>query len=481
MIFLFAQIAKQPQRFDCLKHPVILQLESFEFVSFHVISLVLFILAIIHTLSANRVRAWARSFEASQAPKRRGKKWEKSLLVHFFYFLSEIEVIFAFWAIPLVVSMIFFYGWKMGLEYINTRDYTEPLFVAIILSLTATRPIVQIAETIIQGCAKCLGSSLAAWWFALLTVGPLLGSFITEVGAMTLCALLLSRQFYEFHPSENLAYATIALLFVNISVGGILTDFASPAVLVLAHCWHWTSIDMFLIFGWKAIWGIVLSNLIYWLFFRKEFKALNQKKRHLASAHLLHSLKEKEMPIPKWVTITHILFIVWIVIVAHYTAIFIASYLFFIGFHQATRPHQYAIRLVQPMLVGLFLAGLVIHSGLQAWWVIQLFQGLNALSVMGVAILLTGFNDNVAISYLSTLIPNWSDAMKYALFTGVIAGGGLTVIANAPNPAGYSILQKHFSGGIKFLRLFLMALGPTLLLYLIFFVFGPLGVFGNNS
>jgi hypothetical protein len=342
------------------------------------------------------------------------------------------------------------------------------------LSLAATRPIIHIAESAIHWCAQRLGGSLSAWWLTLLTIGPLLGSLITEVGAMTLCALLLARQFYSFHPSKNLAYATIALLFVNISVGGILTDFASPAVLVLAHCWQWTTVDMFLVFGWKAALGILLSNLIYWFLFRKEFKILDEKKQMLAASQFLHPLKEKETPIPKWITAVHVLFIVWIVIVSHYTAVFVASFLFFIGFHQATRTHQYPIRLVRPMLVGLFLAGLVIHGGLQGWWVVNLLHGLSPISVMGVAILLTGFNDNTAISYLTTLVPNWGDAFKYAVFTGVIAGGGLTVIANAPNPAGYTILQRHFEGGIKFMRLFLMALGPTLLLYLIFFFFGPL-------
>lgn len=471
---LLAEFIKNPQRYDCLKHPIILQIESLQFSPFHVVSLLLFALAIIHTLSASRVHSWARSIESRQAPRRLGKKWERSLPVHFLFFLSEVEVIFAFWAIPLFLAITFTYGWKIGVEYINTRDYTEALFVAVMLSMAATKPIIHIAQKSIQWCAKWLGESLSAWWFTLLTIGPLLGSFITEAGAMALCALLLSRQFYEFKPSTNLAYATIALLFVNISVGGILTDFASPAVLILAHCWHWTTLDMFVMFGWKAALGILLSNLGYWYLFRKEFKLLDEKKRRLASSQFFHPLQEKETPIPKWIVFVHVLFIVWIVYVSEYTAIFVASFLFFIGFHQATRCHQYPIRLARPMLIGLFLAGLVIHGGLQGWWVVNLLHGLSPLSVLGTAILLTGFNDNTAISYLSTLVPDWGDAFKYAIFTGIVAGGGLTVIANAPNPAGYAILGRHFEGGIKPLKLFLMAAGPTVILYILFFLFGPL-------
>jgi len=125
-------------------------------------------------------------------------------------------------------------------------------------------------------------------------------------------------------------------------------------------------------------------------------------------------------------------------------------------------------------MIGLFLAGLVIHGGLQGWWVIALLENLSPLSVMGVAIALTGFNDNAGISYLTTLVPDWGEIYKYAIFTGVVAGGGLTVIANAPNPAGYSILKKHFNNEIKPIPLFLAALIPTLILYIIYYLLGPL-------
>ncbi len=135
---LLAEFIKNPQRYDCLKHPIILQLESLQFSHFHIVSLLLFALAIIHTLSASRVHNWARSIEARQAPSRRGKRWERSLPVQLLFFLSEVEVIFAFWAIPLFLAILFTYGWRVGVEYINTRDYTEALFVAVMLSLAAT-------------------------------------------------------------------------------------------------------------------------------------------------------------------------------------------------------------------------------------------------------------------------------------------------------------------------------------------------------
>lgn len=465
MAHIFAEVAKQPAKFDCLKQPIVLQLESLTYTPFHVIALIIFICAIIHTLSVYKVYKWAHRLEVHQA------RTSRSLLVHTLYFLSEVEVVFAVWVIPLFIAISYFYGSHIALEYINTRDYTETLFVVVILCMASTRPIVDAAEQAIRWVAKGFGGSLSAWWLTLLTLGPLLGSLITEVGAMALCAFLLSRQFYQYHPSTKLSYATLALLFVNISVGGVLTDFASPAVLVLAHCWHWTTFDMLTIFGWKAALGIVIANTIYWIYFRKELQELNHKRK----AHRIELASQpQEHPVPSWITYIHMFFMALMVVVSHYPAIFIALFLFFVGFHQATKHHQAPIQMTRPLLVGLFLAGLVIHGGLQGWWVVEILTGLTPTAVMSVAMALTGFNDNTAISYLATLVPDWGKIYEYAIFTGVIAGGGLTVIANAPNPAGYAILRKHFENGIKPLNLLAAALIPTLVLYAVFYFFGPL-------
>jgi hypothetical protein len=84
------------------------------------------------------------------------------------------------------------------------------------------------------------------------------------------------------------------------------------------------------------------------------------------------------------------------------------------------------------------------------------------------ATILTAFNDNAAITYLATLVPNFSDQLKIAVVSGAIAGGGLTVIANAPNPAGQSLLQKYFPHGIAPLSLLLAALFPTAVMLIVF-------------
>jgi hypothetical protein len=471
-LLALAERTKMPAKFDCLKTPTVLGLESFEFSIFHLITLIIFICAIIHTLSVNQIHKWARRLEIYQKPKRDKNGLQRRPVVQLLFFLSEVEVVFAFWAIPLFFVIALNFGFHTALEYVGTRDYTESFFVVIVMCLSSTRPIVLMAENFLKRIAGKLGGSLSAWWLTLLTLGPLLGSFITEIGAMALCALLLSRQFYEYRPSTLLAYATLGLLFVNISIGSVLTTFASPAVLILSHCWGWDTIFMMGHFGWKAIAGILLSNTIYWFYFRKELQQLDQRKILLSKIHIPVA-QEPSTTIPAWITFAHAFTLALIVITSHYPAIFFGIFLFFLGFHHATRNYQYPIHMTRPLLIGLFLAGLVIHGGLQGWWVVELLERLSPLGVLGVSILLAAFNDNTSISYLGTLVPSKSFAFQYALFAGCLAGGGLTVIANAPNPAGFAILTRFFNQGVSPLKLFLAAALPTVILYAIYFFTGP--------
>ncbi|MBT6143845.1 MAG: hypothetical protein HOH74_00370, partial [Gemmatimonadetes bacterium] len=141
---------------------------------------------------------------------------------------------------------------------------------------------------------------------------------------------------------------------------------------------------------------------------------------------------------------------------------------FFLGFAQATASHQNRLDLKPPLLVGFFLAGLVIHGGLQGWWIAPVLGSLGEVPLMMGATVLTAFNDNAAITYLSTLVPGFTDALKYAVVAGAVSGGGLTVIANAPNPAGQSILKRYFEHGISPAGLLKGALVPTLIMGLSF-------------
>ena len=157
-------------------------------------------------------------------------------------------------------------------------------------------------------------------------------------------------------------------------------------------------------------------------------------------------------------------FMAFTVMVAHYPPLFIGGFLFFLAFSQATAHHQGRLDLRSPLLVGFFLAGLVIHGGLQGWWIEPVLKSLGEAPLFLGATLLTAVNDNAAITYLATLVPGFTEPLKYAVVAGAVAGGGLTVIANAPNPAGQAILQRFFPEGVSPLGLLAGALVPTLVM-----------------
>ena len=279
---------------------------------------------------------------------------------------------------------------------------------------------------------------------------------------MTICALLLARQFYDLGPGARLKYATLGLLFVNVSIGGTLTHFAAPPVLMVARPWGWDFGFMFGHFGWRAALAIGISTAAYWLIFRKELAVL------AATAGTPDVFEPEEdgglqsSSVPPWVTATHIGFMAWTVLTAHYPGLFVGGFMIFLGFANATAPYQSRVHLKPPLLVGFFLAGLVIHGGLQGWWIAPVLGRLAEVPLFIAATVLTAFNDNAMITLLATLVPNLSESMKIAVVEGAVTGGGLTVIANAPNPAGQALLSRFFTDGISPVGLFLGAIGPTI-------------------
>ena len=160
-------------------------------------------------------------------------------------------------------------------------------------------------------------------------------------------------------------------------------------------------------------------------------------------------------------TLVHVLFLTWTVVNAHYPALFIGGFLIFLGFARATPMYQSRFEIRTPLLVGFFLAGLVIHGGLQGWWIAPVLASLTDSALFGAATFLTAFNDNALVTYLATLVPNLGDPLKHAVVEGAVTGGGLTVIANAPNPAGQALLSRYFNGAVSPLGLLLGALLPT--------------------
>ncbi len=423
---------------------------------FNLAATLIFALAILHTFMAKRLTVFAHHVQMAHEARqqRAGEEPSPSIKAEFLHFLGEVEVIFGLWAVVLAAAIAWSYGRSVATHYFNdTVNYTEPMFVFVIMALASTQPVLDLAEDILSRIASLGKGSSTAWWLTLLTVTPLMGSLITEPAAMTIGALLLSKQFYSRKPSLRLAYATLGLLFVNISVGGTLTHFAAPPVLMVARPWNWDLAFMARNFGARAIAGIVAANLAYLILFRRELRMLTPQEPSSSRARA-----------PWIVTAVHLAFMAFTVANAHYPALFTFGFLFFLGFAKATGAHQSAVDLRSPLLVAFFLGGLVMHGGLQGWWIEPVLASLAATPLFFGALVLTAFNDNALITFLATLVPGLNDAAKYAVVAGAVTGGGLTVIANAPNPAGQAILERHFEDGVSPLYLALGALLPTAIL-----------------
>lgn len=447
---------------------------------FNVAASVIFLLAILHTFAAGPISKLAHKYEHLHENKLRalGPRdnlhpdgvTEVSFRATILHFLGEVEAVFGIWVVALAGAAAYFHSWHDFQLYLSEdRNFTEPLFVVVIMAIAASRPVLRFAEGLMARAAGLGNGSPGAWWLSVLIIAPILGSFITEPAAITIAAMLLAKKFYRHKPSPALAYATIGLLFVNISVGGTLTNFAAPPVLMVAGTWGWDTPYMLQHFGWKACIGIVISSALYFLCFRKElFRIADQ--RDGVEDGTLHpaSWQERESPIPFWITFVHLGFLGWTVYTSHFPVLFIGGFLFFLAFTLATRHHQNHISLRSPILVGFFLAGLVIHGGFQGWWIAPIISSLSDQALMFGATVLTAFNDNAAITYLAAQVEGLSLSAKHAVVAGAVTGGGLTVIANAPNPAGQSILSRFFPGGVSPLRLFLSALIPTVVVYLCF-------------
>lgn len=423
---------------------------------FRLCTVLLFLGAILHTFLAGKFVEISHRIE-----KQKGTSTYVSKLLHF---LGEVEVVFAVWLLPLILSFICFKGWNATVEYFETRHYTEPIFVVVIMTIASTKPILYLSEQIIRLIVRLFGKeSPAIWWLIILLIAPLLGSLITEPAAMTIGAMLLSKQVFKHQISVPFAYATLGLLFVSVSVGGVLTNFAAPPVLMVASRWNWSTSFMFKHFGLESILGIVVATLVYVLFFAKQLYRLH--KQHSTQA------EKNEENMPLGMIFFHVLFLGWTVLNAHHVAFLIWGFLAFLVFANMTQRYQNPIALRGALLVGCFLAGLVTHGGLQEWWIQAVLSRLNESLLFYGSVFLTAFNDNASITYLASLVPEFENnfALQYSVVSGAVVGGGLTVIANAPNPAGQSLLAKYFPNGIvKPLPLLLGALLPTIFLVLSF-------------
>jgi hypothetical protein len=402
-----------------------------------IIGATLFAIAVLHTFST-------RFFEhlAHTQPRHAG----------IWHLLGEVEVVFGFWAMVLMLFLFAVSGKQEAIAYLESRNFTEPMFVFAIMVIAGTRPILQFAGSVVRLAARAMPLPRGmALYFLVLALVPLLGSFITEPAAMTLAALMLRDTLFSREISDRLKYATLGVLFVNVSIGGTLTPFAAPPVLMVAAKWNWDIWFMIATFGWKAAIAVVINAGAAMLLFRRELG-------HMADAPQGGS---SSVPLP--MILAHLAFMLLVVVFAHHPPMFMGVFLFFLGFATAYQRHQDTLILREALLVAFFLGGLVVLGGMQQWWLEPVLMSMDANAVFFGATALTAITDNAALTYLGSLVEGLSPEFKTALVAGAVTGGGLTLIANAPNPAGAAILKEKFSdNAIQPLGLLLAALPPTL-------------------
>ena len=369
------------------------------------------------------------------------------------HLLGEVEIVFGFWAAILIIFICFIDDLDTARAFLAKRNFTEPLFVFAIMIVAGSKPILFISSEVLYLLAKGLQlilriRSAPSLYFLTLLITPLLGSLITEPAAMTLAAFLLRDLVYRHQCSKALLFGTLGVLFVNVSIGGTLTNFAAPPVLMVASTWGWSSAFMFSNFGIESCIAIFINALGATLLFHRQL--------------IEPDSGAKQAKISLVVVLMHLLFLLGVVVFAHDPVIFMWILLFFIGYTTAYPKHQSPLILKEALLVGFFLAGLVVLGALQGWWLQPILEKMSPTAVFYGSLALTAITDNAALTYLGSLVTDTSLDFKLALVGGAVAGGGLTVIANAPNPAGIAILRQYFPhGAVSALYLLIAALPPT--------------------
>lgn len=378
-----------------------------------------------------------------------------------FHLLGEVEVVFGFWAFVLIVAMAFIAGSDAAISYTESRKYGEPLFVFVVMVVAASRPVLETMRSLLSSIARFapLRTELVLVWLGLALV-PLTGSFVTEPAAMTLAALILAPLTFHKGIPEWLKYGALGVLFVNVSIGGTLTSYAAPPVLMVAATWGWDSAFMASTFGWKAAIAVLINATGITMLLRKHLSPLAPVAEGTAGPR-----------VPPAVAAIHLAFLAAVVLMAHHPVLFLGLFMLFLGFTQAYQQYQDPLILKEGLLVGFFLAGLVVLGGMQQWWLQPLVSSLGTTALFFGALGLTAITDNAALTYLGSLIVGLSDQHKYMLMAGAVAGGGLTVIANAPNPAGAALLRNGFDEeSIGALGLLLGALMPTVVAAAMFLI-----------
>ncbi|MNK06305.1 hypothetical protein D3C87_241990 [compost metagenome] len=409
-----------------------------------------FICALIQSLNSRRI------LDLSDKLKERNP-----VASRFLHFAGEPEIAMGMWAAVFLFALMGLWGFEAGLKWMDERIFSEVIFIFVIMILASSKPITEFAESIISKISNVIPlPKEMRMYFSIMLLGPLLGSLITEPAAMTISALLLKDAVFKplkTKINDRFFYTTLAALFVNVSVGGTLTHFAAPPVLMVARVWDWDTPYMFMNFGWKALIAVLINTCIATWLNKEALKEIREPQQQIVAKT------------PLWITGVHLVFVVFCILAVHHPAFVVGLFLFFLGFYNITREAQSEVKIEESLLVGFFLGGLLILTAKQGWWLKPILSSVENLPLYLGTLALAPVTDNAAITSLASQVNNLSELSKYLIVAAAVVGGGMTIIANAPNPAGFTLLREYCPGrNLKPLKLFLNAFIPTLIAGTIF-------------
>ena len=255
---------------------------------------------------------------------------------------------------------------------------------------------------------------------------------------MTLAALMLAPRIFRREVPEAAKYGALGVLFVNVSIGGTLTSFAAPPVLMVAATWNWDSVFMLKQFGWKAAIAVLLNATVAVFFLR----------RHLVDEAAPVRGVEGRLPVHPALVAVHFAFLAGVILLAHHPVAFLGIFLLFLGVAQAYARHQDPPILREALLVAFFLAGLVVLGGLQRWWLQDVLSRLDESTLFYGAAALTAITDNAALTYLGSLVEGVSDDYKYALVAGAAKGKMPVIELKALADEQFILVRRHGAPGM---------------------------------
>lgn len=428
---------------------------------------IIFACAVVHTFSYQMFLKFADTVKKQQ---KRFKLRDSSVDIakRILSLLGEVEIVFALWLVPLFAIFYYECGWHSLTDYLNNLayaqdKYSEPVFVMVVMCMAATRPVIYVAAKFVSLFAALGGKTVRAWWISIMCVGPILGSFITEPAAITICAILLFAPLFRLHAVDQIQVRDYRAAFrFGVARRRVDAFFRAPdyhgrAFVGLGYAVHDCALRV----------EVCACDFCVHVRLRVPFQA---RVVSLENNRIMRGAESSiEKPPPNWIIGMHLLFLIAAVAVMHYLVLEMFLLLAFIAFVDITQRFQWEMKFRSPMLVAIFLGALVTHGSLQTWWLEPILERLDSGALFAGSVLLTSFNDNAAITYLASLVPSFVDETKYLIVAAAISGGGLTVIANAPNLVGLSVLKEEFRNGVSPKLLLEWSIVPTLLACAAFF------------